>query len=79
MPVITYSKKYEETYRKRLLGMSRYLRSMIEHASGIEIEEFGRPSLLGAKEKAFIILTKEIMRLSNRRMAYELPLFGITI
>ena len=52
---------------------------MIEHASGIEIDEFGRPSLLDAKEKAFILLTKEIMRLSNRRMAYELPLFGINL
>ena len=29
------------------------------------------------REKAFILLTKEIMKLSNRRMAYELPLFGI--
>jgi transposase len=78
LPLITNSKKYEETYRKRILGMSRELRSMIDHVSAIEINEFGRPSLLNAKEKAFIILTKEIMKLSNRRMAYELPLFGIT-
>ena len=41
------------------------------------MDEFGRPSLLNAREKAFILLTKEIMKLSNRRMAYELPLFGI--
>ena len=34
--------------------------------------------MLDARKKAFIILTKEIMKLSNRRMAYELPLFGIT-
>ena len=78
VPVITDSGKYETTYRKRLLGMSRELRSMIDHASGIEVDEFGRPSLLDAREKAFIILTKEIMKLSNRRMAYDLPLFGIT-
>lgn len=78
VPVITDSGKYETTYRKRLLGMSRELRSMIDHASGIEVDEFGRPSLLDAREKAFIILTKEIMKLSNRRMAYELSLFGIT-
>ena len=77
VPVITDSRKYEETYRKRLLGMSRDLRPMIDHASNIDTDEFGRPSLLDAKEKAFIILTKEIMGLSNRRMAYELPLFGI--
>ena len=77
VPVITDSKEYEETYRKRLLGMSRELRSMIDHASSIAINEYGRPSLLDAKEKAFIILVKEIMKLSNRRMAYEMPLFGI--
>ena len=77
VPVITDSRKYEETYRKRLLGMSRELRYMIDHASSIVVDEFGRPSLLDAKEKAFILLTKEIMKLSNRRMAYELPLFGI--
>ena len=34
-PVITDSGKYEETYRKRLLGMSMELRSMIDHASSI--------------------------------------------
>ena len=78
LPVITDSRKYEEIYRKRILGMSRELRSMIDHVSAIEINEFGRPSLLDAREKAFIILTKEIMKLINRRMAYELPLFGIT-
>ena len=75
--MITDSGKYEETYRKRLLGMSMELRSMIDHASSIVVDEFGRPSLLDAKEKAFIILVKEIMKLSNRRMAYELPLFGV--
>ena len=73
VPMITDSKEYEATYRKRLLGMSMELRSMIDHASSIAINEFGRPSLLDAKEKAFIILVKEIMKLSNRRMAYELP------
>ena len=46
MPVITDSGKYEETYRKRLLGMSRELRSMIDNVSSIEVDEFGRPSLL---------------------------------
>ena len=78
VPVITDSRKYEETYRKRLLGMSRELRSMIDHASSIVADEFGRPSLLDAKEKAFILLTKEIMKLCNRRMAYELHLLRIT-
>ena len=77
VPVITDSKEYEETYSKRLPGMLLELRSMIDHASSLDINEFGRPSLLNAKEKAFNILVKEIMKLRNRRMAYELPLFGI--
>ena len=77
VPVITDSKKYGETYRKRLLRISMELRSMIDHASSIVMDEFGRPSLMDSKEKAFILLTKEIMKLSNRRMKYELPLFGI--
>ena len=42
MPLITDSKKYEETYRKRLLGMSRELKSMIDHVSFIVADEFGR-------------------------------------
>jgi transposase len=77
VPVITDSRKFEETYRKRLPGMSVELRSMMDHASSIAVDEFGRTWLLDAREKAFILLVKEIMKLSNRRMAYELPLFGI--
>jgi transposase len=59
--------------------MSVELRSMMDHTSSIAINEYGGPSLLNAKEKTFILLTNEIMKLSNRRMAYELPLFGIDI
>jgi hypothetical protein len=77
VPVITDSKEYETTYRKKLLGMSMELRSMIDHGAEIMADEFGRPSLVNAREKAFNIFTKEIMRLSNRRMTYELPLFRI--
>lgn len=40
VPVITDSGEYEGTYRKRLLGMSRELRFMIDHVSGIEMDEF---------------------------------------
>lgn len=72
MPVIVYSKEYEETYRKRLLGMFGN-RSMIDHASSIVVDEY-RLSLLDAKEKAFILIAKEIMKLSNRMMAYVIAL-----
>lgn len=36
--------------------MSRDLRSMIKHASAIEIHDFARPSLIDAREKAVIII-----------------------
>ena len=45
--------------------------------SSFVVEEFGRPSLLEAKEKVFILLVKEIFRLSNRKVAYLLPLLGV--
>lgn len=77
VPVITDWKAYERTYRIRMTGMSRELRGMIDHASGMVVDEFVRPSLPDAKEKVFILLTKEITRMSNRRMAYSLPVFGI--
>ena len=52
-------------------------RSMVDTiSSSIEVEEAGRPSLLNAREKVFIILVKEIFRLSNRKAAYLLPLIG---
>ena len=35
VPVITDSRKFKETYRKRLLGMSMELRSMMDHASSL--------------------------------------------
>jgi transposase len=41
------------------------------------VDEFGSPSLLDTNHKAFIILVKEIMKISNLRMAFELPLSGI--
>ena len=65
VPVITDSRKYEETYRKKLLGMSRELRSMIDHVSEIVADKLGWPSILDAREKAFIIFTKEILILCN--------------
>ena len=58
--------------------MSREHRSLIDDASSIVADEFGRPSLLDAKEKALVIPVKEILKLSNMRIAYELPLLGIT-
>ncbi|MEM3828177.1 MAG: hypothetical protein QXP36_03040 [Conexivisphaerales archaeon] len=63
IPVITNWKEYEATHRNRMLGMSRDLRSVIDHASNIVADEFGRPSLLDAKEKVLILLSKEITRI----------------
>ncbi len=57
--------------------MSMYLEPMIDHVFGILVNELNLPSLLDAKEKAFIIFMNEIMRLKNRKMTYEPLLFGI--
>lgn len=65
VPAITYSRKYEEAYRKRLLGMSMYMGFTIDHASEIMVNEFGGPSLLDSNEKTSIQLTRESMRLNN--------------
>ncbi len=79
VPHITNWPEYERKYRERNLGIARDLRSDIERASSHMFEdEFGRPSILRAEEKVFIILAKEVMRLSNRRTAYLMPLMGLS-
>ena len=75
--VTTNWRDYEFFYRQRMKGMALELRAMIDESSSFVVEEFGRPSLLEAKEKVFIILVKEIFRLSNRKTAYLLPLLGV--
>ena len=77
IPVTTNWRDYEYLYRQRMKGMALELRAMIDESSSFVVEEFGRPSLLEAKEKVFIILVKEIFRLSNRKTAYLLPLLGV--
>ena len=77
VPVVTDWRDYEFLYKKRMMGIAMELRSMVDEFSSSVIEEFGRPSLLEAREKVFIILVKEIFRLSNRKAAYLLPLLGI--
>ena len=78
IPVTTNWRDYEYFYRQRMKGMALELRAMIDESSSFVVEEFGRPSLLDAKEKVFVILVKEIFRLSNRKAAYLLPLLGIS-
>ena len=77
LPMTVDWKDYESSYKTRLRGMAYELREMIHSSSDITVDEFGRPSLLNAKEKVFILLVKEIFRLSNRKAAYLLPLLGV--
>ncbi|MGC8563149.1 MAG: ISNCY-like element ISTvo2 family transposase, partial [Thermoplasmata archaeon] len=77
VPVITDWKEYERSYKTRMMNVARELRQMVESSSNMVVEEFGRRSLLEAREKVFILLVKEIFRLSNRKAAYLLPLLGI--
>ena len=78
IPVTTNWRDYEYLYRQRMKGMALELRAKIDESSSFVVEEFGRPSLLEAREKVFVILVKEIFRLSNRKAAYLLPLLGIS-
>ena len=77
VPVVVDWKDYELLYKQRIRGIALELRSMVDDASSIFVDEFGRHPLLDAREKIFIILVKEIFRLSNRKAAYLLPLLGI--
>ena len=77
IPVVTDWKDYEFFYKERMKGMALELRAMIDESSSVFVDEFGRNPLLEAKEKVFVVLVKEIFRLSNRKAAYLLPLLGI--
>ena len=50
---------------------------MFDHTSEIMVDQFGRPSFLNGRGRVFILLKTEIMKLINRRIAYELLLFVI--
>ena len=78
IPVTTNWRDYEYFYMQRMKGIALELRAMINESSSFLVEEFGRPSLLNAKGKVFVILVNEIFRLSNRKAAYPLPLLGIS-
>jgi len=56
--VVTDWKDYEFLYRERMKGMALELRAMIDESSSLVVYDFGRPSLLNAREKVFIIPVK---------------------
>jgi len=51
-------KDYEFLYREWMNGMALELRAMINESSSLVVDDFGRLSLLNAREKVFIILVK---------------------
>ena len=67
VPVFTDWKDYEFLYRERMKGMALELRATINESSSLVVDDFGRPSLLNAREKVFLILVKEIFLSSRRR------------
>ena len=77
IPVTTNWKDYEFFYRERMKGMALELRAMIDDSSSLVVDEFGRPSLLNAKEKVFVILVMELFRPSNRKAPHLFPLLGV--
>ena len=58
VPVVTDWKDYEFLYRERMKGMALEPRAMIDQSSFPVVDDFGRPSLLNAREKIFILLVK---------------------
>jgi len=59
IPHVMDWKEYEKKYRSRLTVASRELRSLLlEASSRILDDEFGRPSIIHAVDRAQIILSK---------------------
>jgi len=57
--------------------MALELIAMINKCSSLVVDDFGRLSLLNAREKVFILLVKEIFSLSNRKATYLLLPTGV--
>ncbi len=55
VPVVTNWKDFEFFYKQRMKGIAIELRAMIDGSSSFIIDNFGRPSLLEAREKHPII------------------------
>jgi len=72
-------KTYEKQWANRLRTALKELKTVISQAAAVirvNPAPFGRPPTTSAKEKALLLLAKDLAQFSNRKMANLLPLFA---
>jgi transposase len=72
-------KTYEKQWANRLRTALKELKTVIDQAEKtikIKPKHFGRPPKAQAKQKVLILLAKDLVQLSGRKMANLLPLFS---
>ena len=73
-------KTYEKHWENRLRTALKEVKSVIDQAENcikIRPKHFGRPPKAKAKQKVLILLAKDLVQLSGRKMANLLPLFSL--
>lgn len=73
-------KTYEKHWANRLRTALKEVKSVIDQAENcikIRPKHFGRPPKAKAKQKVLILLAKDLVQLSGRKMANLLPLFSL--
>ena len=73
-------KTYEKQWAQRLRTALKELKTVIDQAENcikIRPKHFGRPPKAKAKQKVLILLAKDLVQLSGRKMANLLPLFSL--
>ena len=76
----TNSQTYEKQWAQRLTTALKELKTVINQTEKnvkIKPKHFGRPPKAQAKQKALILLAKDLVQLSGRKMANLLPLFSL--
>jgi transposase len=71
---------YEKQWANRLRTALNEIRSIIDQAERritVEPKHFGRPPKTSSKQKVLILLAKDLVQLSGRKMADLLPLFSL--
>lgn len=69
---------YEKTWKNRLQTALQEIQNTINHAAApikTRGKPFGRPPNTSAKQKTLLILTKDLIQFSGRKMADMLPMF----
>ena len=73
-------KTYEKQWANRLKTALKEIKTTIEQAAAmirVNPKPFGRPPTTSAKRKALVLLAKDLVQFSGRKMADLLPLFAL--